>query len=140
MGIRSIFFTSGRSVGKRLYIWRRRIIRLHSQYYCYKDHPGLGIRSIFNHYSSVSDTFTIGVVGRTRVQISLRTPPIDRDACACVPQITSPWLLRYLNATGSQCTAVYGTDAPKIPPFRGQGVLRIALGWAIDRSFTPITQ
>ena len=37
-----------------------------------------------------------------------------------------------------QRTAVYGTDAPNIPPFRGgEIVVRIALGWVFDRSFAP---
>ena len=38
--------------------------------------------------------------------------------------------------------AVYGTDTPKIPPFRGgEIVTRVdTLGWEIDRSFATIAQ
>ena len=34
--------------------------------------------------------------------------------------------------------AVYGTEAPKYPG--GGGLVRITLGWVIDRTFTPLTQ
>ena len=33
---------------------------------CYKDYPGRGNRSVFHPYSSLGNTFTHGVVGRTR--------------------------------------------------------------------------
>ena len=37
-----------------------------------------------------------------------------------------------------QRTAVCGTDGLKTPPFKGgKGVVRITLGWIIDRSSTP---
>ena len=41
-----------------------------------------------------------------------------------------------------QRTAVCGTNAPMIPPFKGGGsVTRItSLGWVIDRSFTPVAR
>ena len=38
-----------------------------------------------------------------------------------------------------QRTAVHGTDAPNISPFRGGAIFsRMTLGWVIDRPFTPI--
>ena len=40
-----------------------------------------------------------------------------------------------------QCTAAYGTDLRKIPPFRGgESDTRITLGWVVDRSVTPKAQ
>ena len=51
----------------------------------------------------------------------------------------SLWLPRHWNEAGRSESTAYGTDAPKIPPFRGgESVVRITLGWVFDRSFTPI--
>ena len=103
---------------------------------------GLGNRSIFHPYSSVGDTFTFDVDGRTRVRNSLRTflsqkrlrvRPLKH--ISLVPQVLK------MTRVG-QRTAVDGTDAPNIPPLRerGERVMKVTLGWVIDRSFTPITQ
>ena len=65
-----------------------------------------------------------------------------RSAWACVPEhIYLPGSLGIETKRLGQRAAVYGTDAPKIPPFRGgESVTRITLDWVIDRYFTPIAQ
>ena len=101
---------------------------------CCNHYPRLGNRSIFYLDSSVGNTFTFGVVGRKQVQISLRTFILQKLLRAQPlktylpgsPGIGTKWV--------GQPTAVYGTGAPNIPPFREKGgVIRITLGWVIDR-------
>ena len=63
-------------------------------------------------------------------------------ACAFVPEhIYLPGSPGIETSRVGQRTAVYGAEAPNIPPFRGgESVIMITLGWGIDRSFTPIAQ
>ena len=86
--------------------------------WCYKAYPGLGNRSIFYPDSSVGSTITFGIVEDTssRIWIEVWVGTYDR--------IRRP-VNRYV---------------PKIPFQGGENVIRLTLGWVIDRSFTPVAQ
>ena len=119
LGIRSIFFTPGRSVGERLHIWR---CRQQAQYVVSYD--GTSSTSVIRIASGwvfdrslsttfylvaqyqVGNTFTFDVVGRKRVRISLRTLLLQKRLRVRPYKHVSPWLLSYLNEAGSQCKAV----------------------------------
>ena len=105
----------------------------------YKDYPGLGIvdRSFTpTWYSSVGNTFTFHAVEDTGSNLNSNASFLQTLARASLkPHLPgSPGI--ETKRTG-QRTAVDGTDAPKIPSFRAGGsVIRVVLGWVIDRSFT----
>ena len=113
--------------------------------YCYKAYPGLGNRSIFYPGSSAGSTITFGVDGRTRVRIPLRTFLLEEMLARASyykhvslgPQdLDEVWVGTY-----DRIRRPVNRYVPKIPPFQGgENVIRLTLGWVIDRSFTPVAQ
>ena len=90
---------------------------------------------------SVGNTFTFDAVEDTDSIPTSNISIIETLARASLENTHLPGSPGTETKRVGQLTALYGTDAPKIPPFRGmESVIRITLGWVIDRSFTPIAQ
>ena len=113
--------------------------------YCYKAYPGLGNRSIFYPGSSAGSTITFGVDGRTRVRIPLRTFLLEEMLARASyykhvslgPQDLDRSLGRHVRPYTETRLPIRPKD-PAVP--RGGDVIRLTLGWVIDRSFTPVAQ
>ena len=108
--------------------------------WCYKDCPGLGIRSIFYPFCSAGNTLTFDVVKDTGSNLTSNAYYIETLGRAPV-KAHLPGSAGIATKRVGKRSVVYGTDAPKLSLFRGgQCVIRITLGWIIDRNFTPIAQ
>ena len=110
-------------------------------WYCYKDFPGLGDRSVFYPYSSVGNTFTFDVVEDTASNLTSHVYFIETLARASLntylpgsPGIETKWV--------AQRVAVYDTVTSQRSLLSEWRMLRgyIALAWVIDRYFTPTAQ
>ena len=85
--------------------------------FCCQDCPGLGNWSIFYPYSSVGTTITFDVIENTGSNLTSNV--------SCIETLARASTKTYLPGSSGietkrvgRRTAVYGTDAPKIPPFR----------------------
>ena len=93
--------------------------------------------------SSVGSTFItfFVVVQVTGSNLTSNVSFTETLARAYVPEKHLPGSPGSETKRVGQRTDVYGSDAPNILPFRGgESVIRIALGWVIDRSFTHIAR
>ena len=113
---------------------------------CCKAYPGLGNRSIFYPGSSVGSTITFSIVEDTSSNPTSNISFQRRIAWACVLlQTCLPGCpgfgSKYWVGTYDRIRRPVNRYVPKIPPFQGgENVIRLTLGWVIDRSFTPVAQ
>ena len=92
-----------------------------------------------------TNAFTNGVVGRTRVRIPLRTFLLKEMLARASyykhfslgPQDLDRSLGRHVRPFTQNRQPLRPKD-PAVP--RGENVIRLTLGWIVDRSFTPVAQ
>ena len=99
-------------------------------------------RSFTPRAHSIGNTFTFGVVDRSRVRTSLRTFFFFRNACACLKthiSLVRPKMKR--RGYGSAYRRMYTVPMPqrsRRSEARGGGCYKdYTLGWDIDRFFYP---
>ena len=108
-------------------------------------YPGLVIRSIFYPGSSVGSTITFGIIEDTSSNPTSNIS-FKRSACACVYYKTClPGSPGFGSKFGQARTTAYrdpSTDTSQRSRRSegGKNVIRLTLGLAIDRSFTPVAQ